>query len=306
MTVAAALAAVSCGTPSSPDDPGATTARPLTEPERDLLYDAEQQLTRSCMAARGFRMWAVPRRPLPEDRDFPYVIDDVRWAARHGYGSDLQARREQVRAADPNQRYFAGLSAADRQRAVAAYNGAQSADRLEVRDPNGMTVGRMADGCTAEVQERLYGDLATWFRVDVVTGALPALRQQQVAADGEFKAAVKKWSACMRERGLNYADPYQARAAFKDNAAATRTAGRQRQEVRTAVAEAECARDTGLTTTVRRLDRRYEARLRDQYRDEVRSKLRLERAALPRARALLPTDQSGNRPEDATTTTTKE
>ncbi|MFC4464657.1 hypothetical protein ACFPH6_08825 [Streptomyces xiangluensis] len=297
ITVAAALAAVSCDTPPSPRDPSATAARPLTEPERDLLYDAEQQLTRSCMTARGFRMWAVPRQPLPEDRDFPYVIGDIQWAARHGYGSDLEARRAQLRATDPNQRYFATLSAADQQRAVAAYNGEQSADRLEVRAPNGMTVGRIADGCTAQAQERLYGDLAAWFRADVVTGALPALRQQQVAEDGEFKTVVKKWSACMRERGMHYTDPYQARAAFSDTAAAkTVTAARRRQEVRTAVAEAECAHDSGLTVTAQRLDRRYDARLRDQYRDEVRSRLRLERTALLRARALLlATDRSGNR-----------
>lgn len=295
ITVAATFAAVSCEVSPSSPDPSTSAARPLTEPERQLLYDAEQQLTRSCMAAHGFRMRPVPRRPLPEDRDFPYVIDDVRWAARHGYGSDLEARREQLRATDPNLRYFAGLPEADRQRAVAVYNGAQSADRLEVRAPNGMTVGRIDDGCTAQAQTRLYGDLAKWFHADVVIGALPPLRQQKVAADGEFKAAVKKWSACMRDRGMNYTDPYQPRDAFNDNdnakaKATTDTTARRREEIRTAIAEAECAHDSGLSTTARRLDRRYDAQLRNQYRAEVHSKLRLERAAVQRARAVLTAD----------------
>ncbi|CCK30316.1 putative secreted protein [Streptomyces davaonensis JCM 4913] len=289
--VVAALAVAACDAQPSEPRPSAASAQALTEREKDLLHDAEQQLTRSCMAARGFRMWPVPRRSLPEDRDFPYAIDDVRWAARHGYGSDMQARREQVRAADPNRRYFERLGTADRQRALAAYHGDQSADRLEVRDPNGMTVGRIADGCVAEAEERLYGDLSAWFRADVITGAFPALRQQQVTADDEFKAVVRKWSACMRERGLQYRDPYQARASFLDTTAATRTTNRHRQEVRTAVAEAECARDVGLTATARRLDQHYDARLRDQYRDEVRTRLRLERAALARARTILPNDR---------------
>ncbi|MDC0769936.1 hypothetical protein [Streptomyces sp. HD] len=307
VSMAAALATVSCQAPSSSTDPDASAARPLTEPERQLLYDAEQQLTRSCMAARGFRMQPVPRRPLPEDRDFPYVIDDVRWAARHGYGSDLEVRRERLRATDPNSRYFAGLSQTDRRRAVAAYNGAQSADRLEVRAPNGMTVGRIDDGCTAQAQTQLYSDLAKWFHADVVIGALPPLRQQKVAADGEFKAAVKKWSACMRGRGMNYSDPYQPRDAFNDTTKATAAKdgdARRRKEVRTAVAEAECAHDSGLSATARRLDRHYDAQLRNRYRAEVRSKLRLERAALQRARALPPADRSTPIPTPSTSTST--
>ncbi|MGH1553020.1 hypothetical protein ACRAWF_16415 [Streptomyces sp. L7] len=273
--------------------PQSTAARPLTEQQQDLLHDAEQRLIQSCMAAQGFRTWPVPRRPLPEDRDFPYVIDDVDWASRHGYGSDLQAQREQLRTNDPNQRYLRRLQPADRQRAIAAYNGEQqSTARLQTRSPLGMTVTRTADGCTAQAQKHLYGDLSAWFRADVVTGALPALRRQQVVADDEFKAAVKKWSACMQKRGLHYTDPAQARAAVT-----------ARQEVRTAVAEAECAHDTGFTTVVRRLDRRYDAQLRNRYRAEVSNRLRMENAALPRARALLSTDRTNT---TTTTSPTKE
>ncbi|WP_326726402.1 hypothetical protein [Streptomyces phaeochromogenes] len=296
MSVAAVFAVVSCDPPPPPRDPGTTTARPLTEREQNLLHDAEERLTVSCMASRGFRRWAVLRRPVPEDRDFPYVIDNVKWAARHGYGSDLQARREHLRVSDPNQRYFASLSAADRQRAVAALNGEQSAARVEVRLPTGATAGRYADGCTSQAQERLYGDLTAWFGADMIAGALPTLRQQQVAGDGRFKAAVKKWSACMRDRGLRYADPYQARAAFTGSSAPD-TAARQRQEIRTAVAEAECARTSGLTATARSLNRRYDARLQKQYQDAVRDRFWLAHTALPRARNLLTT-----KPTDTTTT----
>lgn len=305
LAVAASLTAVSCeGNPPSPG-PNATVtaARPLTDRDQDVLHGAEQRLIQACMAARGFRIWPVPRRPLPEDRDFPYVIDDVDWASRHGYGSDLQAKREQLRTNDPNQRYLRRLQPADRRRAIAAYNGEQqSTERLRTRSPLGMTVTRTSDGCTAQAQKQLYGDLTAWFRADVVTGALPALRRQQVVTDGEFKAAVKKWSACMQKRGLRYTDPNQARAAFIAPGTASEDTARRRQEVRTAVAEAECAHDTGFTSVVERLDRRYDARLRARYRAEVSNRLRMENAALPRARALLSTDRT----DTTTTSPTKE
>ncbi|ELP61857.1 hypothetical protein ACKI1I_21395 [Streptomyces turgidiscabies] len=301
VTVAATLATVvSCDAPAPSDDRDTevTSTQLLTEREQDLLHDAEQLLTQSCMAARGFRTWPVPRRPLAEDRDFPYVIDDVRWASRHGYGSDIEARRQRLRTNDPNQRYFRKLPAADRQRAVAAYNGDRSAERLEVRSPNGLTVGRVKDGCTAQAQEELYGDLAAWFRADVVTGALPALRRQQVVSNAEFTFAVRKWSVCMRERGLRYPDPTDTRAAFLAPEGTTPTPARRRLETRTAVAEAECAHSSGLTSTAARLDRRYDAQLRAKYRNEIRDRSRMEHAALPRARALLTTDRTS-----ATTTT---
>jgi hypothetical protein len=300
ISAAVAFAAVSCDSSPPPRDPDVTATRLLTEREQDLLHDAEEQLTVSCMADRGFKRWAVLRRPLPEDRDYPYVIDDVKWATRHGYGSDLRARREQLRVSDPNQRYFTSLPAADRQRAVAALNGDQSAERVETELPNGSTAGRIADGCTARAQEHLYGDLATWFRADMTVQALGSMRQQQVAADGEFKAGVQKWSACMRDRGLRYASPYEARADFLGSSA-PKTTARQRQEMKTAVAEAKCASTSGLATTARSLDRRYNARLRARYRGAVRDGLRLAHAALPRARAVLTSDHT-----DTTVTTTKE
>lgn len=300
ISAAVVIAAVSCDSSPLPRAPDAAATRPLTAREQDLLHDAEEQLTVSCMADRGFKRWAVPRRPLPEDRDFPYVIDDVKWAARHGYGSDLRARRGQLRVSDPNQRYFTSLPAADRRRAVAALNGNQSAERVETALPNGATAGRIADGCTAQAQESLYGDLATWFRADMTVQALGSMRQQQVSADAEFKAAVQKWSMCMRDRGLRYASPYEARADFLGSSA-TKAVARKRRETKTAVAEAECANTSGLATTARSLDRRYDARLRDRYRGTVRDSLRLAYAALPRARAVLTND-----PTDPTITTTKE
>ncbi|GII75414.1 hypothetical protein Sru01_03960 [Sphaerisporangium rufum] len=263
----------------------AAPTRSLTEQEKDLLHDAEDKLMRSCMKARGFDMWAVPRRPLPEDRDFPYVIDDVMWASRHGYGTDIYAQRDRLRRSDPNRRYFTGLPPAERQRALDALHGERSARQLKVRTPNGMTVGRADDGCIAQAQEKLYGDLDVWFRVTTMTDALTEMRGRQVLADTGFAESVKNWSTCMGAKGFRFPDPYEARAAFtKPDKPAARA-----EEVRTAVAEARCASSSGLSDTIRRLDRQYGERLRGAYSGEVNTRLRLELAALGRAGSLVQT-----------------
>lgn len=263
----------------------ANTVRSLTEREKDLLHDAEELLTRSCMAARGFKVWVVPRNPLAEDRDFPFVVDDVLWASRHGYGRDIQAQRERLRTSDPNRRYFADLSPTEQRRALDALHGRQSAKRLQVSTPNGMTVGRIDDGCVAQAQEELYGDLGVWFRVTTVTDALVEIRQRQVVADTEFTKSIKTWSTCMNAEGFHYADPHEARASFAD----PDNAVPWEREVRTAVAEARCATSSGLSGTARRLNQRYDDHLRRSYSDEVSTRLRLEIAALERAHSIVQT-----------------
>ncbi|WP_081235574.1 hypothetical protein [Streptomyces viridosporus] len=253
----------------------------LSEGEKDLLHEAEEVLTRSCMAGKGFRTWVVPRRPVPDDREFPYVIDDVEWASRHGYGSDISTQRDKVRAFDPNRRYFAGLASSKRQRALDALHGEKTGKRISIQSPNGMTISRMDGGCAADAQEELYGDLETWFRVLTVTDALDTLRSSMTAGDADFAKSVKDWSTCMHARGLPYETPQEARAAFLNP---DRRISRER-EIRAAVTEARCAASSGLSRTIHRLDEQYGKRLRHQYENEVQTRLRMENEALPRARA---------------------
>ncbi|MFF4520574.1 hypothetical protein [Streptomyces bluensis] len=276
-TICAAVAGLTHAQPQiSPQRPDA-----LSEGEKDLLHEAEETLTRSCMAGKGFKTWVVPRRPVPDDREFPYVIDDVAWASRHGYGSDILTQRAKVRVSDPNRQYFAGLTSPERQRALDALHGEKSGKRISVKSPNGMTFSRVDGGCTADAQKALYGDLETWFRVLTVTDALETLRSSMTAGDAEFAKSVKDWSACMHARGLPYKTPQEARAAFLNS---HRRISRER-EIRAAVTEARCAESSGLSRTIHRLDEQHGKRLRQQYQDEVRTRLRMENEALPHARA---------------------
>lgn len=259
--------------------------RPLTKVEQAALYDAEQLLIQECMEDKGFRIWPVPRDPVPDDRSFPYVIDDVKWATRHGYGSDIQQALTQARTDDLNQVYLRGLLPARRAAALTALNGPRPYHLLATV-PSGGTMRRSAQGCTARSQAELYGDLAAWFRADAITGALDGVTVSQVIAAPAYKDAVTRWSSCMRGLGFHYASPAQTRPKFladiQQNAARPVAL-----EVRTAVAEANCAHSSGLSATVKRLDHDAFDRLKRRYRTAVNTHLHMEHAALPKAKSIM-------------------
>jgi hypothetical protein len=67
------------------------------------------------------------------------------------------------RQPDPNTQYTSSLSRADGRRYVQALFGtAQDGHQIRVGVENGIAIGRPADGCLAEAERRLYGDLTIW------------------------------------------------------------------------------------------------------------------------------------------------
>ncbi|MDH2412145.1 hypothetical protein ACG5V6_03400 [Streptomyces chitinivorans] len=236
------------------------------------------------MAARGFRLRPVPRNPLPQARDFPYVVDDPAWARRYGYGGVLEERVERLRAEDPNRVYLRSLSEERRQAALTALNGSPSdPGQLRARLPGGAVVGHSATGCRAQSWRRLYGDPSGWFEARSVVAALDTLRRQRVTADPEYTGSVAAWSACMEAAGLPYDDPADSRADLLGGDR-PRDAARER---RVAVQEARCAHSSGLSSVAARLDRHHDRALRREYRTAVDRLERLRAAALPRARDVL-------------------
>ncbi|MFD8986411.1 hypothetical protein, partial [Streptomyces sp. NPDC059564] len=226
-----------------------------------------------------------PRQPVPDARDFPYVIDDPEWAGRHGYGSDIDRKREEISNDGVNERYFKSLPEERRAPAIAAANGARP-DGLTARAPDGLRITRSPDGCQSQAERGLYPDLAAWFQARVTVDSLPPLRGGKVIGDGAFRDATQKWSACMRTAGYEFQDPAAARAALPPP---DQPLPRER-EVAMAVAEAGCARASGLAETAARLDRAYDAELREEYGTDVTTWLRLRLDALPRARAVVEAD----------------
>ncbi|MEW2417265.1 hypothetical protein AB0953_26560 [Streptomyces sp. NPDC046866] len=282
---AAVLALGGCG-PARGGEPAAP-APGVREPgaaEQRVLARAEQVLIGRCMGERGFA-YAVTEPPDPQAegaRSFPYGIDDVAWARAHGYGGAEERRAEQARRDDPNQRYFRQLSPDRRAAARTALMG-PSPEGLTAEAPTGMTITASTRGCTAQAQRALYGDLAAWFRVKVVTMNLRPVREARVRKDPRYADAVAQWAACMAAAGRPYPTPDASRQAAAGYREALPPAEADAAEAGLAVVEATCATGTPLARVSRTLDRAYGEELRAQHRQDLALRWRLQLGALPKA-----------------------
>jgi hypothetical protein len=94
------------------------------------------------MAARGFSYWVGPIESVHERRSAVYVVDDLTWVRKHGFGGRLVRAAE--RAGNPNFAYVNAFPREDRVRYTRTLEGMRS-DRVSVGE--------------------LYGDYETWSRV---------------------------------------------------------------------------------------------------------------------------------------------
>jgi hypothetical protein len=280
-----ALAGCSAGEPATAprraSDHSTATPREPTPAELRLLHDAEQLVQRDCMRRHGFTLYPVPYEPVPDAKNFPYALDDLAWARRHGYGTDLDRRATQVGAADPNQRYYRSLPKPKQQQAVLALNGDRTGE-LRATLPGGGVISRSDDGCTSESERVVYADLPTWYQAKRVAQALGNERREKVTEDPAFTAGVARWASCLHGAGYSYKSPADARAA---GGMAHKPLARA-AEIRLAVADATCVERTGLGRTARELDARYGSQIATSNRD-VSTYRRLALDALPRARTIV-------------------
>ncbi|GAA0571090.1 hypothetical protein [Actinomadura livida] len=256
--------------------------RPITPTETDRLYTAEQLLVKECMRRAGFLYNPSPRNPVPEHRNFPYVVDDITWARRHGYGSDLEEKRDRLAKNSANRRYFESLSPAQKSAVTVAMNG-PTAKGLRAYLPNGQPVEHSDKGCTSEARRKLYRDLPAWYRTLKLTESLPGFRAELVLNDRAYLKAVTKWSRCMRTNGFQYPTPAHSRAAGM----AGEPVASRAFEIRLAVTEAQCAAETGLARTAKALDRHHDGVLRRKFHRELAAHQKLQIAALSRAGAIV-------------------
>jgi hypothetical protein len=256
--------------------------------DADTLNVAEQLLLRDCMRHAGFDYVVYDPREIPEVRGFPYVLDDVGWARRHGYGTDLRRAQERAVADDPNERYFQGLPGKRRAAALVAANGSDP-NRLTITTIDGAQYGRDPHSCGSQAMQRLYGDLAGWFGARASMDAITAMRTSAVLADPAFVRATRPWADCMRRAGHPFTDPAALRASLPDSAHPMPRAA----EISLATAEATCAKRSGLAATAAALDKRHDVALRARYRTVVSTYQRLRAAALPRARSIVGIEHAG-------------
>lgn len=264
------------------DRTSATTVSDTTMAEQKTLDMAEELLTRDCMKRRGFTYYVTPATTLADDRDFPYVVDDPAWAARHGYGSDLQDQATRLRESDPNLRYLRTLTP---QRQVAAGNALNGAGPryVETELPTGGTVRHYTDGCSAEAWTHLYHDIATWYRAEKINENLGAVHRSLVVADPTVIERIPVWAACMHRHGQPFDTPEAARTTLPR----THTEGARRVEISRATTEATCAQTSGLSTIVRHADQVAARTLDAQYRPVMQELSRIHRLAMPTAERVL-------------------
>ncbi|MDQ0955407.1 hypothetical protein QFZ24_009330 [Streptomyces phaeochromogenes] len=271
-------------TSQSTASPPAGGAQPLTDAEQLRISDAQQRLIGTCMKRQGFEFWEAERLSLEESRTLGYVLDDVGWARKYGYGSRLRAKDAAARASNPNLAYRKSLSEQRRQTYDKALDGGVDVPVIAVEIPGGGTVRKQMGGCVAESEKKLYGDPREWFRAEKTAGHLRSLYVPRVLTDQRFSAAQKAWSRCMKKAGYVYKDPgasRQSAIAQSDRAAEPKVFEAERE---LAVADATCARDTDLRPIGEERESHYIAQLRDRYGEALDTHSRVQHQALDRAK----------------------
>ena len=249
--------------------------------DQRVLQRAEYELTRRCMAGRGF--------------DYPTwdggtVGDDDSWQP------DLQDRRSRgygfaERGPSPDNQYPPGLPAAERDSYVHALAGDPRRDAV-LRLSSGPKFTFGTTGCIAESRIGLYGDVVDAARVFYVPQEARNALNGPIADSPAMRGAMTLWASCMRDRGYPYDSMAAARADARhshDSAGSADSA--RRAEIRVAVADGECALAADIPAVVDRVGRRHAAQLTAQQRADLNLAAELRAEALEHARSI-----AGDRP----------
>lgn len=202
--LAAVTAVVTVGCSPAADGPQAAAPgkqRDLSYAEQITVERGEEILVGTCMRKHGFRYWTGLIASVADRQGHGYVLTDVAWAKRYGYGRELRERAERARLAHRNTAYARKLTERDLVRYNEALDGTLDKGVVKVELPTGGTVWTPRDGCRATAMKELYGDLPTWFRAKKTAQSLTALYAPDIVADPRFTRAVHAWAACMRDAG---------------------------------------------------------------------------------------------------------
>jgi hypothetical protein len=288
-TVFVIAAAAGCTTSATAEPPGSTRSqseepgRELTDAEQILVQRAEALLVKKCMESKGFKYWVGWLPTVDDLKVGGYVLTDVDWAKRHGYGSRLEDKLQDVQRDDPNHAYANALPEEERVRYSTALEGDPSAEMLKAEVPGGGSIQTPRKSCQVDAKSELYGDFETWFKAEKTATNLTSLYVPDLLKDKRFVSAVEKWSACMREAGHDYADPTAVREKLPRLTQGLSADKAYATETRLAVAEATCANETPLATKARALDSEYREKRLDTYGEDVAAYQRMSLTALARA-----------------------
>ncbi|MFI0192117.1 hypothetical protein ACH4PW_31810 [Streptomyces sp. NPDC017082] len=296
LTLALALL-TSCSTeqesppPLQPPVSGAEIARIRgSDADQKLLFDARETAIARCMSARGWPYQPTPWRPRRDNpAQDPRSGDDIALHRTAGYGFSTGAQEP---PASPNDSYANSLTAERRELYSQALFGTPQ-HRLDATLPNGEVTFIYTDGCSAQAEKQLYGDLKTWLIADTVVINLRIEVDNRVTADRRLTAATQSWSSCMAHRGYHYDTPGAARTHIGqayEHAAPSAKGEERRTELAQALADAECDKQVGRARLFRSLDEEY----RDQVARERNSQITSYRELI--SRALIVARPTGSHP----------
>ncbi|MGV9251206.1 hypothetical protein [Streptomyces sp. NPDC003697] len=289
------LFVTACSSADRPsEDAGGRLRTGLTDAERKLLGEAEQQLIADCMRNHGFQYRLAPDMPgseleTPERR---FGLDDVAWARGHGYGlaeAAASGDRDGKAAVEksPQALYITSLSPRRQADFDRALNGTDRA-AIVVPAPGRGKIFTSADGCQADARRHLYGDLQKWTEAKAAVVNLEYYTYDDVVAEPRYTKALADWRTCMKSRGLAYPSSSEAIGAVaKENRSRTAEEARK-HETTVAVADAECNREAGLARIGARLQREHvQKAARHEFAGQAGYYTRAVTTALGRARSVV-------------------
>lgn len=213
--------------------------------EEQTLTQAENLLQTRCMKRFGFD-YVVPPRLAPVRPAFierRYGISDAKLAATRGYKlapeTDAAAAASSTAPMSPAMTKVLHGSGSTTGEAGGA--GASSPQELV----NGQRIP--AGGCVGEARETLGAQPGgQGFNAPEIVNAINVESWDRARADARVRGAITQWSACMKEKGLDYADPS---AASGDMGWSREERAVETREITVALADIECKKTTGLAKT---------------------------------------------------------
>lgn len=193
--------AIGVGLPRATGGSASVTLEQLTPNQQLFLSQAEEELTRRCMAKQGFD-FALPKQTV-QDFGPDFLTADQLEAGGYRLGRKLV---DAGRNAGPNDAILATLSP-DRKKAwnLALFGDVIDGDKapstkgeISVRGVDGSVVSTSAKGCVSDARKQIYGSLEGYLSLSLIKDAVYGNAvENQLWADPAYQAVAVKWRACM-------------------------------------------------------------------------------------------------------------
>lgn len=238
--------------------------------ESSLLDDAIGLLEVRCMRRRGFTF-----DPASDQTDmvFGRLAPLLGYRRAEGYGGVY---------IDPA---VLALAAGQGAGFDIAISGPDSDPGVKMSTPVAEVVGP-STGCGAEAEALLAGSVEMWMKATTLPEDYAPVISEQVAKDPEWVANREAWSACMAERGYDYADSWEPAKKYVTEREAH---GKPPTavEIATAVDDGQCQLEVDRPALVRRLRNRFAEELPAKDKVILRDAAEARAVAVANAREVL-------------------